>query len=147
MENLVSDGLELMVFGMGFVAVFLTVLVFATTGMSALVGKYFPEAPAQPKAKKAAPAAAAVTLANAKTIRVIVLGLAGGDEEVAEAVAPGAGEFCFGDEFVEVVTLPASNRTGRRCGAGRRRSRASRTLSRPLSLKPGRWFGWAAHPM
>lgn len=60
MENLVSDGLELMVFGMGFVAVFLTVLVFATTGMSAVVGKYFPEAPAQPKAKKkAAPAAAA----------------------------------------------------------------------------------------
>ncbi len=61
MENLVSDGLELMVFGMGFVAVFLTVLVFATTGMSALVGKYFPEAPAQPKAKKAAPAAAAAS--------------------------------------------------------------------------------------
>ena len=60
MDNLLSDGLELMVFGMGFVAVFLTVLVFATTGMSAVVGKYFPEAPAQPKAKKkAAPAVAA----------------------------------------------------------------------------------------
>ncbi|MAY41733.1 MULTISPECIES: OadG family transporter subunit [unclassified Neptuniibacter] len=58
MDNLLSDGLELMVFGMGFVAVFLTVLVFATTGMSAVVGKYFPEEPAQPKAKKkAAPAA------------------------------------------------------------------------------------------
>ena len=46
-----------MVFGMGFVVVFLTLLVFATTGMSKVVGKFFPEAPAQPKAKKTAPAA------------------------------------------------------------------------------------------
>ena len=59
MENLLSEGLELMVFGMGFVVVFLTLLVFATTAMSAVVGKYFPEAPAVPKAKKAVPAAAA----------------------------------------------------------------------------------------
>ena len=47
-----------MVFGMGFVAVFLTLLVFATSAMSKLVSKYFPEAPAQPAAKKAAPAPA-----------------------------------------------------------------------------------------
>lgn len=58
MENLLSEGLELMVFGMGFVIVFLTLLVFATTAMSALVGKYFPEAPAAPKAKRAVTAAA-----------------------------------------------------------------------------------------
>ena len=61
MENLLSEGLELMVFGMGFVAVFLTLLVFATTGMSAVASKYLPEAPAQPKAKKAAPAAASAS--------------------------------------------------------------------------------------
>lgn len=59
MENLLSEGLELMVFGMGFVIVFLTVLVFATTFMSKIVGKYFPEAPAVPKAKKAVAAAPA----------------------------------------------------------------------------------------
>ncbi len=59
MDNLLSEGLNLMVFGMGFVVVFLTLLVFATTGMSKVVGKFFPEAPAQPAAKKAVPAAAA----------------------------------------------------------------------------------------
>lgn len=59
MENLLSEGLNLMVFGMGFVFVFLTLLIFSTVGMSKLVGKYFPEAPPQPKARKAAPAAAA----------------------------------------------------------------------------------------
>ncbi|WP_299183683.1 OadG family transporter subunit [uncultured Neptuniibacter sp.] len=59
MDNLLSEGLELMVFGMGFVVVFLTLLVFATSGMSKVVDKFFPEAPPQPKAKKAAPAAVA----------------------------------------------------------------------------------------
>ncbi|MGB0663573.1 MAG: OadG family protein [Pontibacterium sp.] len=55
MDNIVSEGLNLMVFGMGFVFVFLTLLVFVTTGMSAFVSRFFP-APAPVPAKKAAPA-------------------------------------------------------------------------------------------
>ncbi|WP_372831983.1 OadG family protein [Pontibacterium sp.] len=60
MENIVSEGINLMIFGMGFVVVFLTLLVFATTAMSKLVAKIAPEQP-QPKPvkAKAAPAAAA----------------------------------------------------------------------------------------
>ncbi|GGY43834.1 hypothetical protein GCM10011297_15890 [Bacterioplanes sanyensis] len=41
--SLVSQGLELMVFGMGVVFVFLTMLVFVTTFMSKLVNKLAPE--------------------------------------------------------------------------------------------------------
>jgi oxaloacetate decarboxylase gamma subunit len=41
--SLVTQGLELMVFGMGTVFVFLTMLVFVTTIMSRLVLKYAPE--------------------------------------------------------------------------------------------------------
>ncbi|WP_028471134.1 OadG family protein [Neptunomonas japonica] len=48
MDNLLSEGLTLMVFGMGFVFTFLTLLVGVTTLMSKLVVKYEP-AP-QPKA-------------------------------------------------------------------------------------------------
>lgn len=57
MDNLMSEGLSLMVFGMGFVFVFLTLLVFATGFMSKMIAKVVPEAPPQP-AKPAAPAAA-----------------------------------------------------------------------------------------
>lgn len=39
-ETLIDQGLDLMLFGMGTVFVFLTILVFATTLMSKLVGKF-----------------------------------------------------------------------------------------------------------
>ena len=42
-ENIVQQGVELMLFGMGTVVVFLTLLVLATSGMSALVQRFFPE--------------------------------------------------------------------------------------------------------
>ncbi|MAA70126.1 MAG: oxaloacetate decarboxylase [Bermanella sp.] len=54
MSPIVADGLGLMGFGMGTVFIFLVVLIFATTIMSKLVTKYFPEAlPAPAKVKKA----------------------------------------------------------------------------------------------
>ena len=50
-SGLVSQGLELMIFGMGVVFVFLTMLVFVTGFMSALINKLAPEveAPATPE--------------------------------------------------------------------------------------------------
>ncbi len=57
MDNLISEGLSLMVFGMGFVFVFLTLLVGVTNVMSKVAAKFEP-AP-QPKAAPKAPAPAA----------------------------------------------------------------------------------------
>lgn len=55
MNSLVSEGLNLMVYGMGFVFVFLTLLVIVTTFMSKLVNKFLPEPIVEPKAKTSAP--------------------------------------------------------------------------------------------
>lgn len=53
MSPIVADGLGLMAFGMGMVFVFLIILIFATTIMSLVVNKYFPEAaPVSAKVKK-----------------------------------------------------------------------------------------------
>ena len=41
---LLTQGLELLVYGMGTVILFLALLVFATRLMSAIIGRYFPEA-------------------------------------------------------------------------------------------------------
>ncbi|MCB1854318.1 MAG: OadG family protein [Halieaceae bacterium] len=48
--DIVAQGFELMLFGMGTVVLFLTVLVVATTAMSRLMTRYFPDpaAPAVP---------------------------------------------------------------------------------------------------
>ncbi|BFM49458.1 OadG family transporter subunit [Marinomonas sp. THO17] len=43
MNELVSEGVGLMVLGMGFVFLFLVVLIFATSYMSLLINKYFPD--------------------------------------------------------------------------------------------------------
>lgn len=51
MNSLISEGLELMAFGMGFVFVFLTLLVIVTSLMSKLVNKFVPEAIVEPKPK------------------------------------------------------------------------------------------------
>ena len=56
MSPIVADGLGLMGFGMGTVFVFLIVLIIATTIMSSLVTKFFPEAPPAPAKKALVPA-------------------------------------------------------------------------------------------
>ncbi len=56
-ENILDQGVDLMLYGMGTVFVFLTVLVIATTIMSALVQRFFPQAPEPVRAASiAAPA-------------------------------------------------------------------------------------------
>lgn len=71
MENLFSEGLTLMVFGMGFVFVFLTLLVFTTRGMSSMVAKYAPEAAPAAKPKPVAKPAAAAAGNNDELVAVM----------------------------------------------------------------------------
>ncbi len=72
MDNLLSEGLELMVFGMGFVFVFLTLLVISTGVMSKLVNKYAP-APVTKAApaRRPAPAATAAGPNNDELVAVM----------------------------------------------------------------------------
>lgn len=53
--NLLSQGLELLVYGMGTVVVFLTLLVFATRLMSLFIQRFFPEAPSAAPRRSARP--------------------------------------------------------------------------------------------
>lgn len=46
-ETLIDQGINLMLFGMGTVFVFLTILVFATTFMSKIVNRFVPQTEAQ----------------------------------------------------------------------------------------------------
>ena len=52
-ENLIEQGLSLLIYGMGTVFVFLTVLVFATLSMSAVIRRLTPEQESKPAATPA----------------------------------------------------------------------------------------------
>lgn len=73
MEGLLGQGLELMVYGMGTVVVFLTLLVFATRTMSLIVLRFFPEpAVVQEPAPDPVPASAGPSPAQLAAITAAV---------------------------------------------------------------------------
>ncbi|KMQ74043.1 OadG family protein [Marinobacter subterrani] len=59
MNDLMSQAIDLMIAGMGFVFVFLIILVFATQIMSKLIGRFAPEPVTPKKAPRAKPKAPA----------------------------------------------------------------------------------------
>ncbi len=68
-DSLIDQGLNLMLFGMGTVFVFLTLLVFATTLMSRLVTRFAPEA--APLASSPQVSTATSPNVDSKTVRII----------------------------------------------------------------------------
>lgn len=71
MDSLFSEGLSLMVYGMGFVFVFLTLLVGVTKVMSHLASKYAPESQPKPGSVRKTPVPAAVAQNDDALVAVI----------------------------------------------------------------------------
>ncbi|WP_116364594.1 OadG family protein [Parahaliea mediterranea] len=70
--GIIDQGLELMLYGMGTVVVFLALLVVATTFMSRLVERFFAEPEVEaPPARPVANAASAVPSGDAQLLAVI----------------------------------------------------------------------------
>lgn len=65
-SSLIDKGLDLMLFGMGTVFVFLTVLIFATSAMSKVITRWFPEKIVEaPARRKPAPVLGTAAVAPA----------------------------------------------------------------------------------
>lgn len=69
---ILSQGLELLYTGMGAVFVFLSILVVATTLMSSVANRFFPESEPAPAVKKARPSASAVPAEVVQVIQAAV---------------------------------------------------------------------------
>lgn len=69
MDTIVTQGFELMLFGMGTVFTFLTLLVIGTTFMSKFINSVFPEAEVEVPAPR--PRASSAAAVDARTIRII----------------------------------------------------------------------------
>jgi oxaloacetate decarboxylase gamma subunit len=75
MQNeIISQGVNLMLLGMGVVFVFLTLLVFATTFMSAIITRYFPEP--LPSPVKTTPVSPATAQTDPRLLAVIKAAIA-----------------------------------------------------------------------
>ncbi len=69
-NSLIEQGFNLMLFGMGTVFIFLTLLIFATSTMSKVIARFFPDKIITPPApKKKAPLAAATV--GPMTLKII----------------------------------------------------------------------------
>ncbi|WP_027855786.1 OadG family protein [Marinobacterium litorale] len=73
MDNLLSEGLTLMVFGMGFVFVFLTLLVITTSLMSKLATKYAPAPAVKVSPKRSTPSTGGAAQAGANNDELIAV--------------------------------------------------------------------------
>lgn len=71
--TLVGQGFSLLLYGMGLVFLFLTLLVMVTGAMSTLIGKFFPEEDEQPRLRAGNPAAVP---ADPRTLRIIEAAIA-----------------------------------------------------------------------
>jgi oxaloacetate decarboxylase gamma subunit len=69
--DIVEQGLELMLYGMGTVVVFLTLLIVATSFMSWIIGRYFPETEVPPASVGGAAAVAPDRENHAQLVAVI----------------------------------------------------------------------------
>lgn len=68
--SIIDQGFSLMLYGMGVVFVFLTILIFATTGMSAAIQRWFPHVE-EPVARKPAKRPAAGGQVSQQTLKII----------------------------------------------------------------------------
>lgn len=72
MDELLAEGISLMLFGMGFVIVFLTLLVIATTIMSRLVARFEPAAAPVTPARRGAPSPSASNQIDDQTLVAVM---------------------------------------------------------------------------
>ena len=70
-NSLIEQGFNLMLFGMGTVFVFLTILIFATSGMSKIITRYFPEKAVVASPRKKRSAAQGATSIAPTTLKII----------------------------------------------------------------------------
>jgi len=69
-DTLIEQGLNLMLFGMGTVFIFLTILIFATGAMSSVINRFFPEKAAVTPSKKK-PVGQAATSIPPSTLKIL----------------------------------------------------------------------------
>ena len=73
MQNaLIEQGFALMLYGMGVVFIFLTLLIYATAGMSQVVQRWFPQAPEPEKPVRKKSAKTAVSPLTIKIIQAAI---------------------------------------------------------------------------